>query len=73
MTCFRPVVYPENPAERRYQRVERHVVGEQVIENLGPVYRALAHGEEDRIDSVVVYDPDDFEPRRLVPVAKGAP
>jgi hypothetical protein len=69
MTTFRPVLYPEDPAQRHYQLVSRVVVGEEVIENLGPVYRALAHGEEDRLDSVVVYDPDDFEPRRLVPVA----
>ena len=70
MTTFRPLQpFPEDPLLRRYQLVSKVVVGEQVIENLGPVYRALAHGEEDRIDSVVMYDPDDFEPRRLVPVA----
>lgn len=69
MTTMRPVQYTEDPLQRRYQLVSRVVVGDEVIENLGPVYRALAPGEEDRLDSVVVYDPDDFEPRRLVPVA----
>lgn len=70
MTTFRPIgEFTEDPLKRRYQLVSKVRVGEEVIENLGPVYRALAHGEEDRLDSVVMYDPDDFEPRRLVPVA----
>lgn len=70
MTTFRPVgAFTEDPYTRRYQLVSRVVVGDEVIENLGPLYRAVAKGEEDRVDSVVVYDPDDFEPRRLVPVA----
>lgn len=69
MTTFRPVAYPEDPLGRRFQRIERTVLGEFVHEELGPIYRALAHGEPDRVDSVVVYDPDDFEPRRLVPVS----
>jgi len=70
MTTFRPVgPFTEDPKERRFQLVSRVVVGEEVIENLGPIYRVVARGEENRVDSVVVYDPDDFEPRRLVPVA----
>ena len=69
MTTFRPVEYTEDPLKRTYQLVTRLKVGDQVEELLGPMYRALAPGEEDRLDSVVMYDPDDFEPRRLVPVA----
>lgn len=69
LTIFRFAEYHEDPAQRLYQRIEQEREGTEVVkETLGPVYRALAHGEEDRLDSVVVYDPDDFEPRRLVPV-----
>lgn len=70
LTVFRFAEYHEDPAKRLYQRIEQERVGTELVkETLGRVYRALAPGEEDRLDSVVVYDPDDFEPRRLVPVA----
>lgn len=68
MTTFRPVAYPEDPSQRRFQRVERHVVEDQVIEHLGPVFRVAAPQDAHRTDAVTVVAPDDFGFYKLVPV-----
>jgi hypothetical protein len=68
MTTFRPLKYTEDPNTRLFRRVNRQVVGERVIEEQGPVFRVAGPDEAGRSDAVVVFDPDCFEPMRLVPV-----
>ena len=72
MTIFRPLQYTENPLGRTFQRIERFVTGDEVLEQLGPIYRVATPEDPDSVTSVVVYDPEDFEPRRLVPIQPGA-
>ena len=69
MTTFQYETYAEDPSARTYRLVEVAKVGDQRVETRGPLFRVATQDEQDRVDSVVVYDPDDFEPRRLVPVS----
>lgn len=68
MTTFQYEQYTEDPKARTYRQVEVHKVGDQRVETRGQLFRVASQDEQDRLDSVVVYDPDDFELRRLVPV-----
>lgn len=67
IVVFRPVAYPEDPQARRFQRVERSILNDQIREKPGAIYRPASKDEENRPDSVAVLDPDDFEVRRYVP------